>query len=408
MCDTIGITQSGSGAWFAKNSDRSPNEPQVLEFIPAVRHEEKTLKATYIEIEQAAETCSLLLSRPVWLWGGEMGVNEYGVAIGNEAVFTKGPYGPEALTGMDLLRLGLERSHTAAEAADVIISMLERYGQGGNCGYDHRFEYDNSFLIMDRGSLFVLETAGKRWALKQSASNSISNRLCLDSADRSSAGEEGGFAEKYSDPLFTRLSGSGERRSQTQAYLGGNPGVSALTKALRTHVGVKNPFARGSVKSVCMHAGGLVGDHTTQSMIADLSGETPLIWSTGCSTPCAALFKPWLFGSKNVPPVFEPGDENARKYWLRRELLVRRFRGAGPPAEYYAMRDAIEEELFALAEEAASRPADMAHVTLLAFDKEEAFLDYWAEKPPAAKAGSPRFRRYWAKKDAALKAINKL
>lgn len=142
MCDTIGITQSGSGAWFAKNSDRSPNEPQVLEFIPAVRHEEKTLKATYIEIEQAAETCSLLLSRPVWLWGGEMGVNEYGVAIGNEAVFTKGPYGPEALTGMDLLRLGLERSHTAAEAADVIISMLERYGQGGNCGYDHRFEYD--------------------------------------------------------------------------------------------------------------------------------------------------------------------------------------------------------------------------------------------------------------------------
>jgi len=408
MCDTIGFTQSDSGVWFAKNSDRSPNEPQVLEFIPAALHEEKSLKATYIEIEQVPETCALLLSRPVWLWGGEMGVNEHGVAIGNEAVFTKGGYGPEALTGMDLLRLGLERSHTAAEAAEVIISMLERYGQGGNCGYDHRFEYDNSFLIMDRGALFVLETVGKRWALKQLPNASISNRLCLDSADKTSPGEEGNFAEKYSDPLFTRFSGSGERRAQTQAHLGGNAGARALAAALRSHSGVKNPFARGSVKSVCMHAGGLVGDHTTQSMMADLTGETPVIWSTGCSTPCAAVFKPWLFGDKTVPPVFAPGDENARKYWLRRELLVRKFRGAGPPAEYYAMRDALEAEIFSLAEDAAGRPGDMAHITLLAFDKEEAFLDYWEEKPAAAKAGSPRFRRYWAKKDAALKAINTL
>ena len=36
MCDTLGIIENkGNRALFAKNSDRSPNEPQILEYIPA-------------------------------------------------------------------------------------------------------------------------------------------------------------------------------------------------------------------------------------------------------------------------------------------------------------------------------------------------------------------------------------
>lgn len=45
-----------------------------------------------------------------------MGINEYGVVIGNEAIWTKMPYGEPALLGMDSLRIGLERGKTAAEA----------------------------------------------------------------------------------------------------------------------------------------------------------------------------------------------------------------------------------------------------------------------------------------------------
>ncbi|HRT82593.1 MAG TPA: secernin-3, partial [Oscillospiraceae bacterium] len=135
-------------------SDRSPNEPQLIELIPPKTHGEKTLKVTYIEVEQVKETYGLLLSRPSWMWGGEMGLNDCGVAIGNEAVFTKGKYGKEALLGMDLLRLALERAETAKNALDIIINLLERYGQGGNCGYDKRFEYDNAFLIMDKDDIF--------------------------------------------------------------------------------------------------------------------------------------------------------------------------------------------------------------------------------------------------------------
>ena len=92
MCDTMGFFHEGS-AIFAKNSDRSPNEPQVLEYIPAKDHEETELKVTYTAIPQVPHTKAILISRPVWLWGAEMGVNEDGVCIGNEAVFTKGASG---------------------------------------------------------------------------------------------------------------------------------------------------------------------------------------------------------------------------------------------------------------------------------------------------------------------------
>lgn len=65
------------------------------------------LQCTYIEIPQAAHTHAVMLSKPAWLWGAEMGANEHSVAIGNEAVWTKeaGPQdAEEALLGMDLVR----------------------------------------------------------------------------------------------------------------------------------------------------------------------------------------------------------------------------------------------------------------------------------------------------------------
>lgn len=64
-----------------------------------------------------SKTHAVILSRPSWLWGAEMGANEHGVCIGNEAVWTKEPVGEgEALLGMDLLRCGScpssSRGHT--------------------------------------------------------------------------------------------------------------------------------------------------------------------------------------------------------------------------------------------------------------------------------------------------------
>ena len=68
------------------------------------------------------ETLGVLGSRPAWMWGVEHGVNEAGVAAGNATIYTTlDPRGfPDALTGMDLVRLALERASTAAEAVEVV------------------------------------------------------------------------------------------------------------------------------------------------------------------------------------------------------------------------------------------------------------------------------------------------
>ncbi|NLB36553.1 MAG: peptidase U34 [Clostridiales bacterium] len=396
MCDTMGSVKQGI---FAKNSDRSPNEPQVVEWYPAAKHEEKKIKATYIEVEQVPYTHGFLLSRPVWLWGGEMGVNDCGVCIGNEAVFTKGAYGKTGLTGMDLLRLGLERSGSATQALSVIIELLERYGQGGNCGYDHDFFYDNSFLIMDKNELYILETAGSQWAYKKLPLGSISNRLQLTNADAFS-GERCNFMKKHLEPLYSHFSGSKQRLMQTSGCIEDCITVEDFIKALRTHE-EKNrfPLTGGSVTSTCMHAGGLVGDHTTSSMIVELK-DTPLVWVTGCSTPCISLFKPYLFGSDVCMPVFLNGDKNAEKYWRERESFHRRVTGMRLPEDFYLELASIQKKW--IHDAAGADRKNLKALCVLAPVEESEFYERWLSKLPEKKYGSIRFNRYWAKKNAKL------
>ena len=173
MCDSVvvdGRLCAAGKTVFGKASDRSANEPQPIVFVPAADHAaDERLKCTYIEIEQVAHTNAMILSKPSWIWGAEIGVNEHGLCIGNEAVFTKETRASEpALLGMDILRLALERADTARAAVDVIAELMEKYGQGGNCGFDKEFYYDNAYLIADKNEIWHVETAGRHlWAAKK-------------------------------------------------------------------------------------------------------------------------------------------------------------------------------------------------------------------------------------------------
>jgi len=157
------------GVLFAKNSDRDANEAQLLEWHPRREGSPGSrLRCTWIEIEETPLRHAVLLSRPFWTWGAEMGANEHGLVVGNVAVFTRERVGPPGLTGMDLVRLCLERAADAEEGARVLAALIETHGQGGGCGHENRrFTYHNSFMLADPRRALLVETAGKAIAVEQ-------------------------------------------------------------------------------------------------------------------------------------------------------------------------------------------------------------------------------------------------
>src|SRR5690554_4971153 len=278
MCDTLvalGHTTKNGDVIFAKNSDRQPNEPHLLIRVPRTRYPKGTkLRCTYIEVAQARETYEVLLLKPSWMWGAEMGANEFGLNIGNEAVFTKVKQGPESLLGMDLLRLALERCKTSTEALHLITELLAKHGQGGNCGYEKEFVYHNSFLIADRDSAWVLETAGPYWAAERVKDvRAISNRLSIgkdfdaahpDLIDYAmekmwcKSRDDFHFADCYTNQLITRFSGSQSRQAACSLRLQHEKGqitVETMLEILRSHEakhGDNLPLDRPALGSVCM------------------------------------------------------------------------------------------------------------------------------------------------------------
>ena len=152
-CDTLiappGDTASGNTI-FAKNSDRPPTETQ-----PLVKHDRKTHSPNtintleFISVPETEVSYKHVGSRPYWCWGYEHGFNEHQVVIGNEALQSKLRPDKPTLTGMDLVRLGLERGSNAREALDAITSAVERFGQGKFEHPDGHSTYDNGFIVAD-------------------------------------------------------------------------------------------------------------------------------------------------------------------------------------------------------------------------------------------------------------------
>ena len=330
MCDTLWQKKDGFSV-FLKNSDRAANEPNLCVFFPATKTRDE-IECTYIKIPDKKKHYAVLLVKPSWTWGAEMGVNEFGVCVGNEAVFTKTKTKKvQSLIGMDFVRLALERSKSAKIAVDEIINLLKEFGQGGNCGFDHEFYYDNSYLISDKNETYILETAGRDYAVKKIENfANISNRLSL-SENVSDSSIKAHFARRFSEPIFTFFSGSknrmkigSEKLKEIEKY-----DLSNYFNILRQHAtSQKKCIRKGSVRSVCMHAG-LLDNHTTGSMLVSVKDDFITIWITGSSTPCLSIFKPLYFdrlGSFVVPPCFID-EASSLKYWLKREKFNRAIYG---------------------------------------------------------------------------------
>jgi secernin len=344
VCDTLCVLGE-SATVFAKNSDRPVSELQVVE-AHGRRRAGGRVRTQYLELPDTGAAATLL-SRPVWLWGAEHGVNEHGVAIGNEMVNTVDDprLAPPALLGMDLVRLGLERAGSAEEALDVMTGLLERHGQGGVGDDVNDIAYWSSFLVADPGAAWVLETSGRSWAARPVVGGgAISNRLTLRRDwTRASPGVAAGTdIDTWRDPATPTGFADGRlaaslafvQRSLAPPAAGGRSAAARAAVAhLRDHgtgpwgaPGTDGPVAAapaevgadGTGVTLCMHIRDF--EATTSSIVVEMPAEAARAgraW-VALGNPCASVFVPVLAPSPSTPCAPVPASlaqpETARRF----------------------------------------------------------------------------------------------
>ncbi len=335
MCDSVvavGAETRSGATLYAKNSDRMAGECQPFLQIPEARHPPgATLRCTHIEIPQVAETYRVMGHSPWWVWGFEHGVNEHGVAIGNQSVFSNEPLQERpGLIGMDLVRLGLERGRTAREALEVIATLMETFGQGGAAREPNGGGYHNSFLLADPEEAWHLETSNSRWVARHMTLGAVSNHLSIradweiGSRDFESFARSQGLwrsaeridaAAAYRNPHVPgRISEGRQRRAMELLEAGrGRHDARSFGSILRDHgegggvwrYGDRSP-EQECYFTLCAHSEPV--SWTTASLVAALPRERVGPWPVWISfgTPCTGIFLPvYLHGV--VPAVLTCG-----------------------------------------------------------------------------------------------------
>lgn len=349
-CDTmvaLGNSTENGHVIFAKNSDRPVTEAQPLTILPAADHKEsETVRCTYIEIPQVAHTYRVLGSKPYWIWGFEHGMNEHGVVIGNEAVWSREDEDTtNGLLGMDLLRLGLERGKTAYEALHVITDLLETYGQGGNAAVGMQHRYHNAFLIADACEAWILDTCNRRWVARRvkdvaGISNCYSTETEWDeeSGDICQHAYENGWISPEVPFNFAKAYGA-----MSVKHRNAQPRFARLNKLLRANLGhitldtiraIQRDHFEGEIiaprwnpadglhVSICMHAMLETASKTAAaSQVELIPGEDPIWWHAfGC--PCMSIYAP--YGVNNhLPEALSAAEATytADSAWWQFEML---------------------------------------------------------------------------------------
>ena len=385
-CDTmvaLGGATSGGNTVFAKNSDRPQDEAQPLILVPSADHAGGNSGTQFVDVPQAEHTYRHVGSKPYWCAGYEHGFNEHQVVIGNEALPSLLPEVKKPkLVGMEVLRLGLERSKTAEEAVDVITSLVSGFGQGKFANNAGVRTYDNIYLIADPTSAYVVECVGHDWAVNQVDSvTTISNvgQIGKD-ADRVSPGAksvatrnglfEMGFGDsfafnKFADPANSASGLARQCRSDAMLGLGaGQLDVRSMISVLTDHSDGENPDedqvadVAGEL-SICLHR--RTGDTTgasTASLVADLCAtdeRLPIYW-TGLYSPCMTVFLP-NFIEGELPSALGIGREEASSdspWWDFYKLTHHGLQaGADVRAEIRSELSILQNELFESANEIA-------------------------------------------------------
>ena len=353
-CDTLAVAADNSACrshMMAKNSDRPIGEAQPLQWFPPADHTAgEMLAITGMEIPQVSHTYGVLGSKPYWMYGFEMGVNDQGVVIGNEAENSrdKDCEKKEGILGMDLLRLGLERGATAREALDVIVALLEEYGQLRNASVLYQSHYENSYIIMDPQEIWVLETASRRYAAKRVTTGvfnigncyTLEKDLELASPDLEAHARENGwllpnepfnFSKAYmKDFAAQTLAIPRWRRVRQLSQEKKLHDLDSLKAIFRDHYEgdpVLQPrygASTGYLPTVCRHALQWDMSQTASSMIAWYQDGIGTVVREAYSHPCCSLYLP-AYPEVPLPAemAFAEGTFSEDSLWWQMDRLAK-------------------------------------------------------------------------------------
>lgn len=349
-CDTLVINKSRSVYGqniLAKNSDRATGEPQPLCYYEGKEYPEGTvLHTTYLDIPQVGKTYSVVGSRPYWIWGFEMGYNEKGLMIGNEAEWSRmESETEEGLLGMDLLRLGLERAATAREAIEVITTLLKQYGQKAGASKLKTRYYENSFILADKDECWVLETAGREWVAREvkdkaGVSNCYSIGKEFDMASENlekiarekrwlAPDEDFDFAKAYTGHV-SNLSGGTQRYRRSNKLLAENElhDFSTLAAILRDHhddelISPRFGATNATFASLCMHAGEWGASETSASLLTRYDEDLGIIARYAPAQACLSAYIPVYMN--DLPEKMQTADRKFDKnslWWQLKRLAL--------------------------------------------------------------------------------------
>jgi len=345
MCDTIVALKNSTvtkSVLLAKSADTEVNEAEQIVKYPRKQYNEGTAaRITHRKIPQAKITYETILGRSFWAWGSELGANELGISVGNEAAFSNQTNQNDGVCCLDLCRIAAERSTSAKNAAEILGQLVEEFGQGGNTQMMGNFAFDSGLLVADSSEAYVINCAGKQWAAKKVDDVfAMSNRYQItDDWDLSSLKKNNNIKENFNKLFEDKEKPDSvcatQRENRAKNILETKKGkISLLDMAdIMRDLGedgenYEPDKAELKQNFVCMHA----KPHpdafwgATGAMITDSNEDGIIVWMTGTSANDLSIFKPLFFGIP-LPEQLKylpRGTYDPKSLWWKHEFIHRK------------------------------------------------------------------------------------
>lgn len=288
------LTATAQTIIYGRNGLGEPSDVSEVHFFPA-SEASGPVKCDSAELDGAA-TFSVILSKPAGVWGAESGSNEKGLCLG--LTFSEGHPVDGKLNATDLVRLGLERASSAAEAVDVLTSLSSASGPDG----ESKDSPKAAFVICDGAEVWLLNIVGSFWAAQKVTSSSLALKPGLS---------VGSQIDRSSEDLGGKLQGAGIWDGSGELNFGGVFGLEATGSWPGSEPAAEGSFGLAQIFESLRAAG--VEQKATASHVSVLSsGGLSCHWFTATPEPLESVFKPFVFtpGAKISPLTKAPEGES--------------------------------------------------------------------------------------------------